>query len=201
MVTDDEFLLAAKSGTALQQVTTQHPQDQYQLVSLAIPQVFIGKQTLSQLTWPEIKNIREDLLPYAEAYYSEVELFQKRINDLTAAGKDDDAFDTLAEFCEKVAASFRPLAKEVNKLFRLAGETRTLGLLNGVLLPTIRLVTHNALVARICDIASISSASASYCVSSKTPTKGFDYLANLSRELTLHRVKRFISCLVPKGLW
>ena len=112
--------------------------------------------------------------------------------------KDGEAFDKLCEFCERVALSFRPFAKETGKLFRLATDPKTVGLLNGILLPAIKLMNPNITLSKICDVAAIASTLAQYSVPRNRPVVGFEYLENLSRRISLKRLQKTISCLVPK---
>lgn len=198
LITDDPFFMAAKSGMAVSKNQAQTAEQSYQLVSLAVPQIFLNKATLKKLSWSEIRKIRQDLLPLSEKYYSEIETYQESINSLAVAGKDSEAFDKFCEFCERVAMSFKPFAKETRKLFRLATDPETVGLLNGILLPTIKLMNPNATLSKICDFAAISSTLVHYSVPRNKPVVGFEYLENLSRHLSLKRLQKTISCLVPK---
>jgi len=138
LITDDEFYLAAK-GPAIFETEQSGEKDMgYELVSLAIPQVFVDEHVVEQLSWKDVFAIRRDLLPLSESFYAEVENYQRRINGLAAEGRSDEAFDKFCEFCERVATSFRPFAKEFGKLLRIS-DPQTLGMINGILLPTIKL--------------------------------------------------------------
>ncbi len=198
LITDDPFFMAAKSGMSLKKNETQSSDQGYQLVSLAIPQVFLHKALLKKLSWKDIRDIRQDLLPLSEQYYSDVETYQESINSLAVAGKDDEAFDKFCEFCERVVLSFRPFAKETRKLFRLVSDPQTVGLVNGILLPTVKLMNPDASLSWLCDLAAISSTVAQYSVPKSRPVIGFEYLENLSRRLNLKRLRKTISCLMPK---
>ena len=198
LITDDQFFMAAKAGTTVSRNEAQTTEQGYQLVSLAIPQVFLDKATLNRVSWTDIRKIRQDLLPLSEKYYSEIETYQESINGLVVAGKDSEAFDKFCEFCERVALSFKPFAKETGKLFRLASDPQTVGLVNGILLPTIKLMNPDTALSRICDFAAISSTLAQYSVPRSKPVVGFEYLENLSRRLNLKRLQKTISCLIPK---
>lgn len=200
LVTDDEFLLAAKAGLDQCRIPDEREQDDYQLVSLAIPQVFLDEKVLEGLTWKDIVRMRQDLLPLAEAYYTEVEEYQNAINQLAGQGNDGAAFDKFCEFCERVARSFRPFAKETGKVFRLANKCDGIGLLNGVVLPTIKLLKPDPMLAKVCDIAAISSTAGQYALGKRKISPGFEYLENLNRALNLERCKQMISCLVPKSI-
>jgi len=198
LITDDPFFMAAKSGMSLKKNEAQSTDQGYQLVSLAIPQVFLHKALLKKLSWKDIRDTRKDLLPLSEKYYSDVETYQESINSLAVAGKDDEAFDKFCEFCERVALSFRPFAKETGKLFRLVSNPQTVGLVNGILLPTVKLMNPDTPLSRLCDLAAISSTVAQYSVPKSKPVVGFEYLENLSRRLNLKRLRKTISCLIPK---
>ncbi len=200
LVTDDEFLLAAKAGLDQYRVPDEREQDHYQLVSLAIPQVFLGEKVLRGLTWKDVVRMRQDLLPLAEAYYTEVEEYQNAINQLAGQGNDGAAFDKFCEFCERVARSFRPFAKETGKVFRLANKCDGIGLLNGIVLPTIKLLKPDPMLAKICDFAAVSSTAGQYALGKRKASSGFEYLENLNRALNLERCKKMISCLVPKSI-
>ena len=117
-------------------------QDQYVLISVAIPKVFIDEKTTAKLSWKDVIKIRGELLPYAEPFYKEVEEYQNKINSLTHQGEDDEAFDIFAEFCERVSKSFRPFSKETGKLLRVVTQSDAIGLLNGIVLPTIKLLNR-----------------------------------------------------------
>lgn len=199
LITDDPFFMAAKSGMSLKKNQTESTDRGFQLVSVAIPQVFLHKAVLKKLSWKEIRKIRQDLLPLSEKYYSDVELYQESINTLAEAGKDGEAFEKFCEFCERVALSFKPFAKEMGKFFRLVSDPQTIGLINGILLPTVKLINPDTTLSRICDLAAISSTVAQYSVPKSRPVVGFEYLENLGRHLNLKRLQKTISCLIPRA--
>jgi len=201
LITDDEFCIGAKSGVELIRAGSEKEVEEgYQLVSLAIPEVFIDEETLRMLSWEKVMEIRKDLLPFADSYHAEVESYEREINSLATVGKDEAAFEKLSEFCERVAISFRPFTKETRKTLRLARSPRMIGFINGVVLPAIKLIAPHAELAELCDIASVSSTSGHYILSRKRPLVGFDYLENLNRKLNVERLRGVVTCLIPKGL-
>ena len=72
--------------------------------------------------------------------------------------------------------------------------------MNGILLPSIKLLHPQPEVGKFCDIAAIASTSAHYTLSKKMPLKGFDYIEELSRKLNIRRLRNTITCLIPKAL-
>lgn len=200
LITDDEFFLAAKSGIGRSKLNNEEADQGYELVSLAIPQVYFDDSVLEKLKWKDIHNIRKELLPYAENYYTEVEQYQERINSLTIRGKEDEAFDVLCEFCQRVAMSFRAFAKETGKILRLGAEPKTLGILNGIILPTVRLFNPSPELIKMCDVLAISSTLGYYSIPQNRPITGFEYLENLNRKLSIEKLKQTVSCIVPKSL-
>lgn len=199
LITDDEYYIAAK-GPAVQEIPREPARDPaYELVSLAIPQVFIDQSVVDRLSWKQLFSIRNDLLPYAESFYSEVEQYQQRINTLAATEQADEAFAMFCQFCERVAISFRPFAKEVGKALRLV-DPETLGMIGGILLPAIKLSTNDSEVGKICDVAALASTAGKYQISAFRNRLGFEYLENLSRELQIARMKNAITTLIPKAL-
>lgn len=119
LVTGDEFFVASKSGLNLNRVFEDLSHSQYVLASVAIPKIFIDEETTAKLSWKDVTNIRQELLPYAESFFKEVEDYQNKINFLSHQGKDDESFGIFCEFCERVAKSFRPFSKETGKLLRI----------------------------------------------------------------------------------
>lgn len=200
LITDDEFFVASKSGLNLDVVKEKSDKNQYNLISLAIPKVFIDEETTSKLTWKDIVKIRKELLPYAEGFYSEVEEYQNKINELTQQGHDDEAFNEFCEFCERVANSFRPFSKETGKLLRIATQSEAIGLLNGIILPTIKLINPDPSLAKICDTLAVSSTAGKYKLKSMLGSSGFEYLENLNRKLNIERFKKTMTCLIPNNL-
>lgn len=201
LITDDEFSVAAKSGVGLVRAKSQKEVEEgYQLVSMAIPQVFIEPKVLKNLAWDKVMKIRQDLLPLAENYYQEVESYQEKINSLGMEGKDKEAFDKFCEFCERVSKSFKPLSKETGKIFRLGKSMKAIGFINGFVLPTIKLLISQAELSKVCDIVAVSLAASNYMLSMKKPLLGFDYLESLNRKLNIERMKNAITCLIPKGV-
>ncbi len=199
LITDDEYYLAAKGPATLQRNQGQPTNDSYELVSLFIPQVFFDSAVLDRLSWKDILSMRQDLLPYAEAFYGEVERYQQEINALAAANRGDEAFAKFCEFCERVAASFRPFAKEVGKVLRLV-EPETLGMLSGILLPFVELTGVTPNVHKVCEVATLASTIGAYSLSGVRRKLGFEYLENLDRSLRIAGMKDTITCLIPHGL-
>lgn len=200
LITDDGFFLAAKSGVSTEKISRQNANEAYEVVTLAIPQVFIDTGLLHKLSWTDIKAIREDLLPFTENYYREVEEYQNQINSLTSTEKTDEAFLVFCEFCERVAESFAPLAKEKRKMKKYIGDTETVGMITGMILPAAKLTTQDPSLTAVCDIASIAVTAGMYSAPKQKKRQGFEYLENLSRKLTVSRFKNMMSCLVPKCL-
>jgi hypothetical protein len=199
LITDDEYYLASK-GPALREFHGPRRADGgYELVSLAIPQVFFERAVLDRLSWKSVVSIRKDLLPYAESFYGEVERYQQEINELAKGNREDEAFAKFCEFCERVAASFRPFAKEVGKVLRLV-TPETLGLVNGILLPAVKLAGTSPEVARICDVAALASTAGTYAASGFQRRLGFEYLENLGRALNVARMKNTVTSLIPRAI-
>jgi len=199
LITDDEFYLAAKGPAIFESQRSGEQDEGYELVSLAIPQVFLDEHVLEQLSWKDVFAIRRDLLPLSEHFYAEVESCQRKINGLAAENRSNEAFDEFCEFCERVATSFRPLAKEVGKLLRSA-DPQTLGMINGILLPAIKLALNNSDLGKVCDIAALASTAGAYAVAGPRQRIGFEYLENLGRALSIARMKKTVTSLIPKAL-
>ena len=200
LITDDEFFVASKSGLNLDRLSEKTDKNQYVLISVAIPKVFIDEKTTAMLTWKEITKIRKELLPYAEPFYKEVEEYQHKINSLTQQGQDDEAFNTFCEFCERVAKSFRPFSKETGKILRVVTQSDAIGLLNGIVFPTLKLLHPDPNLAKICDTLAVSSTAGKYTLKSMFEFSGFEYLENLNRALNIERFKKTMTCLIPKSL-
>jgi hypothetical protein len=200
LVTDDEFLIAAKAGADLERSDIEKGKKHYQLVSLASPQIFISEELLESLSWKEVIKIRKNLLPYTEAFHQEVEQYQNSINLMVDADKEDEAFNEFCVFCERVAVSFRPLSKEAGKLLKITTSSDGFGLINGIILPTIKLVAPDPGLIKICDIAAVSSTISKYSLSKSSKLLGFEYLENLSRSLNVERLKKMVTCLIPKSI-
>jgi len=198
LITNNEYCVAAKSGINNERKKEANNEEEFQLVSLAIPDVFIDKKVLKSLSWERIIKIRKDLLPLAEAYYREVEDYQERINSLSMSGKGDEACEVFCDFGARVAASFLPFAKEVTKIISLCTDVEAVGFLNGVILPAARLLNPDPEFIKAMDITSISSAAGLYYFSKNKPIIGFDYLANLNRKVSIERMKGMLTCLTPK---
>lgn len=199
LVTNDDFYVAAKSGINLKKVENEDSlENSHELVSLAIPQIFIDPAKVAQLSWEEVIAIRDDLLPLSESYFGEIDKYQNEINKLSLAGNSEKAFDKLAEFCERVAASFKPFAKETGKLLRLAGDSKKLTFLNGVILPTLKILNPDPVLDDNIDIVAVSSTLGHYELSKGKVPHSFEYLENLNRKLTLSNYKNRITSLVPK---
>lgn len=199
LITDDEFYLAAKAPSLQPNANQVETDGGYQLVSLGIPQVFIEDAALDNLSWKEVFKIREDLLPFAEVYYSDIEAYQAEINSLAANNKDDEAFDKFCEFCGRVASSFRPFSKEMGKAVRLLSRDN-LTLTTGIVLPTVKLMVDNPAVGKVCDFAAIALTAASIAASDIKNRIGFEYLENLNRSLDIARMKNTLTSLIPKSL-
>lgn len=198
LVTNDQYVIAAKSGVSLKKASL--TEENYELVSLAIPQVFLEKKFLDRLTWKDIAKIREDLLPLSQGFYQEVEDYQSRINNLTSNGDDNAAFDLFAEFCERVVVSFRALSLERDKLRKFVGNADTVGMVSGFLFPSIKLIHPDPVLGTICDFGSIATTAGMYGFKKNKKAQGFDYLENMNRRLNLAHFKGMVSCLIPKGL-
>lgn len=199
LITDDEFYLAAKAPSLLENSGDERDDRGYQLVSLAIPRVFFDNAALDAMPWKQVFAVRNDLIPFAEAYYGEIERYQSEIYSLAAGNRDDEAFEKFCEFCQRVAASFRPFAKEMGKAVRLLTKDN-LGLMTGILLPTIKLATGSPEVGKVCDIAAIASTTTTFAASHLKNRIGFEYLENLGRSLEIARMKNTLTSLIPKSL-
>ena len=125
---------------------------------------------------------------------------QNKINELTQQGHDDEAFNEFCEFCERVANSFRPFSKETGKLLRISTQSEAIGLLNGIILPTIKLINPDPSLAKICDTLAVSSTAGKYKLKSMLGSSGFEYLENLNRKLNIERFKKTMTCLIPNNL-
>lgn len=200
LVTDDEFYMATKAGLHLHRVSEETKNDQYQIVTLAIPKVFINDAILDKLNWKDIINIRRDLLPFSIPYYKEIEEYQNSINLLVHEGKDNEAFNKFCEFCERVAISFKPFSKEVGKILRKVTQTDAVGLLNGIILPSIKLLKPDPYFTKLCDTISISSTIGKYSLTKKHGLLGFEYLENLNRAINIKRLKKTLTCIIPKKI-
>lgn len=198
LITDDEFSFAAKSGIDLNPLSLEKVEETYQLVSMAIPQIFIKPEIIKKLTWKKIIKIRKDLLPLAKQFYEEVENYTYTINSLAASRDDEMAFEKFCEFCERIAFSFKPFSKETGKILRLATNIEVLGFINGIILPTTKLLIPHTGLGKICDIAAISLMVNKYVLSKKYPLVGFEYIENLNREINIERLKNMVTCLIPK---
>jgi len=170
------------------------------LVSLAIPHVFVNPGLLRKLSWKKVIKMRQDLLPLSEKYYEEIEGYQKEINNLSSENRDDEAFGKFCEFCERVALSFRPYSKETGKILRITSNPKAIGFLNGIILPSVKLLVPNAMLGKVCDIMAISSTAGLYILSDRRHLAGFEYLENLNRALRLEALKDLMTCLMPKAL-
>lgn len=199
LITDDEFPVAAKSGLDLVYLPSEKQrEDAYQLVSVAIPQVFIRPSILKSLSWEQVLEIRKDLLPFAESYHRELEEYQLSINSLQKEGKDEEAFDKFREFCERVTISFKPFSIETSRILRLTKNAEAIAFITGITLPAMKLVIPFSQVAQYCDITAISLMASRYALSKSRIPIGFEYLENLNRKLKIKRMKGMITCLVPK---
>lgn len=201
MVTDDEFSIAAKSGVNLTRLASEREaEDSYQFVSMAIPQVFIPSRVIKALSWNTIIKIRNDLLPYAENYYAELEQYQQLINSLQLQEKDTEALEKFCELCERVSISFKPFSLEVSKILRLIRSAETISFITGIVLPTVKLLISQSDLAKACDIGAISIMAPKYALSRVPTLAGFEYLENLNRKLQIQRMKGMVTCLFPKGV-
>ena len=201
MLTNDEFSVASKSGVNLIKTSySQNIEEGYQLVTLAIPEIFVKPNAIKKLTWKDIKAIRKDLLPLSNQYYSEIEKYQDEMNQLYKDGKRDEAFNKFCEFCEKVALSFRPYAKEASKIIKKISSQRLLTYATGIMLPTIRLLEPDSELEKLCDISAIAITSANYMYDTNKPVTGFEYLENLNRKIKIRNFKNSVTRLIPKIL-
>ena len=182
LLTDDEFYSAARSPVWLKRSADEGEDSGYTLASMAIPQVFFDCAVLDSLTWKQVFKIRKDLLPFSARFYGEVESYQQQIDSFAAQGQADAAFDKFCEFCERVAISFRPFAKEAGKLLRLSSP-ENFAFLNGIVLPAVKLFSGNPDLEKVCDVAALASTAGSYFVSDARRRVGFEYLENLNRKL------------------
>ena len=199
LLTDDEFAVAAKSsvGLGVAKSGAKHEAG-YQVVSMAIPQVFLSNRTLKMLSWPKILKIRTQLAPYAENYHLELERYQKSINSLLSQGKDEQAFSSFCEFCEHSAQSFKPFAKEISAILKLTKITKKVAFITDVVLPTAKLAIPDPILSRVFDVAAITSSYTKYFLSRAEDLTGFAYLENLNRKLEIERFKGVITCIIPR---
>ncbi len=201
LLTNDEYSLSSKSGVNLNKIDyAQNIEEGYQLISLAIPEIFIKPNSIKKLTWKDVKIIRKDLLPLSQEFYSEIEKYQSEINELYRNGKDDEAFNKFCEFCERVSASFQPFAKEVNSIIRKLSSQKFLSYTTGILLPTVKLLESKSELEKICDISAIALTVANYSFDKNKPIVGFEYLENLNRKIKVRGFKNTITCLTPTSL-
>lgn len=201
LITNDEYSLSSKSGVNLKKVNyNQNIEEGYQLISLAIPEIFINQNSIKKLPWKDIKSIRKDLLPLSGKYYSEIETYQTEINKLYRQGKSDEAFNKFCEFCERVAISFQPFAKEVNSILRKLSSQRCLSFTTGLLLPTVKLLESKDELQKICDISAIAITAANYSFDKNSQILGFEYLENLNRKIKVKNFKNTITHLKPISL-
>ncbi len=202
LVTDQELLVIPRmySQYTRAALPNQVHYDGYQLVGLAVPDVFLGKKELGKLSFKRILEIRNDVLPLAEAYHSEISSYQGRINALANAAQEKEAFDLFLELCNRIAHSFHPFAKEYGKILRFFSRSQNITLLTGIALPTIKLLLEKADVEKVCEIAAISTTAANYYIESHNVKGGFEFLSTLNRSIRRKLLANRFHVLVPKVL-
>jgi hypothetical protein len=198
LVTNDELSIIPKLNSGLS-ISDGH-YDGFQLVSLAVPEVYLKPLDLKRLSFSEILSIRKDTLPLANAYHNEIASYQKRINTLSIQGNEEEAFKLFQELCSRVALSFKPFAKECTKIFEVLSDSTKLTLATGIALPAIGLLTENDVLKKYCDISSISATATNYYVKSQNIKMGFDFLATLNRNIRHRLLLNRLNVLVPKIL-
>lgn len=196
IVTDDEFYLASKSG--MDQVKSSSGDD-YQLISMVIPQIYLDPKIINNLTFEQIIRIRKDIKPLASNYYKDLEDYQTRINQLVINKNDQGALDLYCEFCERVCVSFLTFSKEVSKILRIANYPAILGFINGIVLPSIKILNSDPNFQRYCDYASIAVTASSYTLNRKNQI-GFEYLECLNRSIRIEDLKGTMTSIIPKSI-
>lgn len=202
LVTDQELFVIPRlySNYTRTTVPDEVHYDGYQLVGLAVPDVFLGKRDLGRLSFKQILQIRNDVLPLAEAYHSEIASYQERINSLAQSGRSKEAFDLFLELCGRVAISFRPFAREYSKILRFISESKNITLLTGIALPSIKLLLEKADIEKVCEITAISATAANYYIESRNIKGGFEFLSTLNRSIRRKLLANRLHVLVPKVL-
>jgi len=200
LTTDDEFYIASKAG--VNQIKNQGviENNRYQTVSLVIPQIYLDPEVINKLSYHQILKIRKDILPLTSKYYRELEDYQKTMNSLIEDGFEDEALDLYCEFCERVSISFLPFSKEVSSILRYAQNPIILGVINGIVLPSVKILNPDqSEITKYCDYAALASTVGSYSLSNKRKV-GFEYLECLNRNIKIESFKGTITCLIPKSI-